>query len=129
MPPAEQGGELVARVGCLSCHKLDDRDGRVGPELAFTAVQRDRPWLLAHFHDPKSVVPGSLMPPYPLPAAAFESLSAYLLSRTPPAVPADPAGQYAGALRPLPWRQGAGRRGDLLPISIPGRATSPRPRS
>jgi len=94
MPPAERGRVLLPQIGCLSCHKLDDRDGKVGPELAFTAAQRDRAWLMTHFHDPKSVVPGSLMPPYPLPEAAFDSLSLYLLSRKPPAVPADPAAQF-----------------------------------
>lgn len=94
LPPVEQGRALLPRVGCLSCHKLEEADGRVGPELAFTAVQRDHPWLMAHFKDPKSVVPGSLMPPYPLPDAAFDSLSLYLLSQTPPAIPAAPAEQY-----------------------------------
>lgn len=95
LPPVERGKALLPQAGCLSCHKLGDRDGKVGPELAFTSVQRDHEWLMAHFHDPKSVVPGSLMPPYPLPDAAFDSLSLYLLSHTPPAVPAEPAQQYA----------------------------------
>ena len=94
LPPVERGRELVPRVGCLSCHKLGDRDGRVGPELSYAAAQRDHAWLMAHFKDPKSVVPGSLMPPYPLPEAAFDSLSLYLLSLQPPAVPATPAEQY-----------------------------------
>jgi mono/diheme cytochrome c family protein len=94
MTAAERGRVLLPQVGCLSCHKLDDRDGKVGPELAFTAVQRDHTWLMTHFHDPKSVVPGSVMPPYPLPEPAFDSLSVYLLSRKPPAVPADPAAQF-----------------------------------
>jgi sulfur oxidation c-type cytochrome SoxX len=94
LPPVEQGQALLPRVGCLSCHKLDDRDGKVGPELAYTAAQRDRAWLMAHFHDPKSVVPGSLMPPYPLPQQTFDSLSLYLLSRKPPAIPPTPAEQF-----------------------------------
>ena len=93
--PAQRGAALLPRVGCLSCHKLDERDGRVGPELAFTSAQRESPWLLAHFRDPKSVVPGSLMPPYPLPDDIFDSLSAYLLSRRVPDVPADPEKRFA----------------------------------
>jgi mono/diheme cytochrome c family protein len=95
MTPVEKGEALLPRVGCLSCHKLGDRDGRVGPELAFTSLQRDQGWVMKHFEDPKSVVPGSLMPPYPLPGESFESLTAYLLSRPVPALPADPAQQYA----------------------------------
>jgi cytochrome c oxidase cbb3-type subunit 2 len=51
--------------------------------------------MMTHFRDPKSVVPGSVMPPYPLPAQTFESLSAYLLGRKVPAIPTEPAQQYA----------------------------------
>lgn len=94
LPPVERGQALLPQVGCLSCHKLGEQDGQVGPELAFTAVQRDHAWLMAHFRDPKSVVPGSLMPPYPLPEAAFDSLSLYLLAQTPPPIPTAPAEQY-----------------------------------
>ena len=92
---AARGEALLTKVGCLSCHRLDERDGRVGPDLAFAAAQRGKPWLLAHFKDPKSVVPGSLMPPYPLPDDIFEDLSDYLLSRPMPQLPADTAQQYA----------------------------------
>jgi mono/diheme cytochrome c family protein len=92
---AKKGEALLPKVGCLSCHKLGDRDGRVGPELAFASQQRDHDWVMKHFKDPKSVVPGSLMPPYPLPADTFESLTAYLLTRPVPPVPADPAQQFA----------------------------------
>jgi len=94
MDPVKKGETLLPLVGCLSCHRLGDRDGRVGPELAFTPLQRDHDWMMAHFRDPKSVVPGSVMPPYPLPAVTFESLSAYLLSRTTPPVPPAPAEAY-----------------------------------
>jgi mono/diheme cytochrome c family protein len=94
LPPAEKGAALLPRVGCLSCHKLDDRDGKVGPDLAWTNSQRERPWLMAHFQDPKSVVPGSVMPPYPLPTPIFDVLSTYLLSRSAPALPADPTAQF-----------------------------------
>lgn len=91
---AARGEALLPKVGCLSCHRLEGRDGRVGPDLAFTSAQRDRPWLLTHFEDPKSVVPGSLMPPYPLPGDIFDDLSAYLLSRSLPAIPSTPAERY-----------------------------------
>jgi mono/diheme cytochrome c family protein len=95
LAPGKKGEALLPKVGCLSCHKLGDRDGRVGPELAFTSQQRDHAWVMAHFKDPKSVVPGSLMPPYPLPGETFESLTAYLLTRPVPPLPAEPAQQFA----------------------------------
>ncbi len=95
LDPAKRGETLVPRVGCLSCHRLDGRDGRVGPDLAFTSAQRDYAWLIGHFRDPKSLVPGSVMPPYPLPGDTFDALSRYLLSRPLPKVPPEPAQQYA----------------------------------
>lgn len=95
LDPVRRGEALVPRVGCLACHRLDGRDGRVGPDLAFTSAQRDHPWLIGHFRDPKSLVPGSVMPPYPLPSDTFDALSRYLLSRPLPKVPPEPAQQYA----------------------------------
>jgi sulfur oxidation c-type cytochrome SoxX len=94
LPPVERGAALLPRVGCLSCHRLGDRDGHVAPDLAYTAAQRDRDWLMIHFRDPKAVVPGSLMPPYPLPNDVFESLALFLQSQPLPALPEDPAAQY-----------------------------------
>jgi sulfur oxidation c-type cytochrome SoxX len=95
MAPAERGGAFLPKAGCLSCHRLDDRDGRVGPDLAFASMQRERPWLLTHFKDPKALVPGSLMPPYPLPNDIFDDLSTYLLSRKAPDVAQGPEKRYA----------------------------------
>ncbi len=94
LEPVERGAALLPRVGCLSCHKLDERDGKVGPELSYTAAQRDPEWVMTHFKDPKSVVPGSLMPPYPLPKESFDSLTRYLLARPVPAVAEAPAEAY-----------------------------------
>jgi mono/diheme cytochrome c family protein len=94
LAPAAQGEALLPKVGCLSCHKLDGRDGRVGPDLAWTSQQRDVPWLAGHFKDPKSVVPGSLMPPDPLPDPIFDALSQYLLARAAPEIPADAGERY-----------------------------------
>jgi sulfur oxidation c-type cytochrome SoxX len=91
----ERGRAFLPKAGCLSCHRLDERDGRVGPDLAYVAAPRQEPWMMAHFKDPKSVVPGSLMPPYPLPDALFGDLSRYLLSRKLPALPAEPEKQFA----------------------------------
>jgi len=91
---AAQGEALLPKVGCFACHKLDDRDGRVGPDLAYTNSQRDHAWLMDHFQNPKAVVPGSVMPPYPLPNEIFNSLAQYLLSRNSPTIPSEPASQF-----------------------------------
>ena len=92
--PAQRGEVLLPRVGCLSCHRQGERDGRVGPDLDWAGKQRPEPWLMDHFKDPKAVVPGSLMPPYPLPNEIFADLSAWLLARPLPAIPEGPAERY-----------------------------------
>ncbi len=134
--PLASPGARPARRGAPPARRLPrpatssaTRDGRVGPELAFTSAQRDETWMLAHFRDPKSVVPGSLMPPYPLPDDIFESLSAYLLSRRVPDDPGRPEKRYARALLALPRREGAGQRPHRRATSTRSRATSRRRRS
>lgn len=95
MASADRGALMVQSVGCLACHKLDATDGKVGPDLAYSAAQRDATWLMTHFKDPKSVVAGSIMPPYPLPEDIFQSITDYLLVKPVPPIPADPKEQYA----------------------------------
>lgn len=38
---------------------------RVGPDLSRVGGKYDRQWHVAHFKDPRSLVPGSVMPPFP----------------------------------------------------------------
>ena len=90
----KRGETLLPLAGCLSCHKLGDKDGLVGPDLDYASAQRDHGWLLAHFKDPRSVVPGSIMPPYPLPTEAFVALTEHLATRPLPKFPDDPEGEY-----------------------------------
>ena len=47
------------------------------------AEHRNATWLIPHFKNPSSVVPGSSMPPVTLPDAALNSLSAFVLKLTP----------------------------------------------
>jgi cytochrome c oxidase cbb3-type subunit 2 len=37
---------------------------RVGPDLSRVGGKYDRQWHVAHFRDPRSLVPGSVMPPF-----------------------------------------------------------------
>jgi cbb3-type cytochrome c oxidase subunit II len=38
---------------------------RVGPDLSRVGGKYDRQWHVSHFRDPRSLVPGSVMPPFP----------------------------------------------------------------
>ena len=38
---------------------------RVGPDLSRVGGKYDRQWHVTHFRDPRGLVPGSVMPPFP----------------------------------------------------------------
>jgi cbb3-type cytochrome oxidase cytochrome c subunit len=52
----------------------------VGPDLSYVGDHRDENWLKAHFKDPSSLVPGSIMPSYHLKEEELQKLTAYMLS-------------------------------------------------
>ena len=69
---AARGAQLIQGYACLSCHKLGDRDGGISPDLSYEGLLRDQPWLMDHFHNPRSRVPDSNMPVFGLPDAEFQ---------------------------------------------------------
>lgn len=83
--PAARGEQLVAERSCTACHKLGDRDGHIAPDLSYEGLIRDEDWIMAHFRDPKSRVPDSIMPVFGFPEADFRAVAAYLKTRSTPA--------------------------------------------
>ena len=82
---AARGEQLIAQKACASCHKLGDKDGKISPNLDYEGLIRDSDWLMAHFKDPRSRVPDSIMPSFPFVEADFQSMALYLQARnTPP---------------------------------------------
>jgi len=56
---------------------------RVGPDLSRVGGKYDRQWHVSHFRDPRSLVPGSVMPPFPWlvgDAGKQDALIAYIQS-------------------------------------------------
>ncbi len=83
---AERGRQLIDERACLACHKLEDKDGRVAPDLSWTGLMRDEEWIAAHFRDPRSRISDSIMPAFRFAPVEFQAMTAYLSSRrTPPA--------------------------------------------
>jgi mono/diheme cytochrome c family protein len=81
-----RGEQLITDHSCTACHKLGDHDGHIAPDLSYEGLIRDGDWLMAHFHEPKSRIPDSIMPVFGFPDADFGSITTYLESRnTPPA--------------------------------------------
>lgn len=81
---ASRGQQLIADRSCTACHKLGEHDGHIAPDLSYEGLIRDNDWLLAHFNQPKSRVPDSIMPVFGLPEADFQSMASYLETQNKP---------------------------------------------
>lgn len=79
-----KGRELIDKNACLACHKLEDKDGEIAPDLNYTGLMRDEKWLMDHFVDPRSRISDSIMPALRVTPADFQAITAYLLSKTTP---------------------------------------------
>lgn len=53
---------LIERKGCLSCHSLNGKGGKMGPPMQTIAAWSDAERMTQYITDPKSVNPGSIMP-------------------------------------------------------------------
>jgi len=85
MPTAARGEQLIAERSCTACHRLGDKDGHIAPDLSYEGLTRDDAWIMAHFREPKSRIPDSIMPVFGFADADFQSISAYLKTRNTPA--------------------------------------------
>jgi sulfur oxidation c-type cytochrome SoxX len=79
---AARGEQLIQGYACLSCHKLDDHDGAISPDLTREGLMRDPAWLTEHFRNPRSRISDSNMPAFGLPDKDFEDMSTYLMTCT-----------------------------------------------
>jgi ubiquinol-cytochrome c reductase cytochrome b subunit len=79
--PIRVGGAAIDREDCRQCHQIYGEGGRRGPALQHLLGKRDKDWLVAHFKEPKKLVPGSKMPPFKfLPDDELSAMSDYLLT-------------------------------------------------
>jgi mono/diheme cytochrome c family protein len=80
-----RGEQLIGERSCTACHKLADHDGHIAPDLSYEGLIRDEDWMMAHFREPKSRIPDSIMPVFGFSEADFRSVTAYLKTHaTPP---------------------------------------------
>lgn len=89
-PPIPRRPELVAAKsdeshlfqdkGCLLCHPLRGQGGKLAPDLASLAGQRNADWLFQHFKEPRRAAPRAQMTPARLSDAEANELTRYVLS-------------------------------------------------
>jgi sulfur oxidation c-type cytochrome SoxX len=78
--PIKKGEQLVNERACNACHKLGEKDGGIAPDLSFEGLMKEDKWIVAHFKDPRAVVPDSIMPTFTFADSDFTAMSAYLSS-------------------------------------------------
>ena len=79
-PAVKQGKRLYTHLGCSGCHRIHGEGVLVGPDLSYVGDSRNEDWLIRHFKDPQAMVPGSIMPAFPLSDLEHQQLTAYMLS-------------------------------------------------
>lgn len=81
LSPEELAGiGYYRRENCASCHAPGNP---LGPDLTTLNTKRDAKWMVAHFRDPQSVVPGTTMPPILLKDSQLSALAAFLIKLKP----------------------------------------------
>lgn len=79
--PVARGGQLVNERACVACHKLGDQDGGIAPDLSFQGLLKEEKWVIAHFKDPRALVPDSIMPTFGFSDADYQSMATFLMNQ------------------------------------------------
>lgn len=94
--------QLVAEKNCRACHTINDRGGTIGPDLTYVGekspeqydysrllgVKTAFAWHVAHFQNPKALVPETVMPNFGFNSRDAQSLSLLVMSWRRHTVPA-----------------------------------------
>jgi cbb3-type cytochrome oxidase cytochrome c subunit len=94
---------LVETKGCRACHTINDRGGRIGPDLTrvgekapeqydYTRLSGQRTafaWHVAHFKDPRALSADTVMPNFNFTTEQAQALSMLVLSWRRAEVPAE----------------------------------------
>jgi ubiquinol-cytochrome c reductase cytochrome b subunit len=82
LSPEELSGLAYFRKeNCKACHASAPGQKSIGGELV-NASRHPIPWLIDHFKNPAKMVPGSTMPPFPMPDDQLTALSKFVTKLT-----------------------------------------------
>ncbi len=54
--------DILRESKCLACHKFQDEDGQVAPDLTYMAYMRWKDYIRTFLHNPVKEIPGAIMP-------------------------------------------------------------------
>lgn len=83
---ADNGKELIATVGCISCHQVEGIENSIkvgsqkGPYLTGTGSKVDKDWLVTWLKKPNHYQEDTIMPSFRLSDQEANDMAAYLLS-------------------------------------------------
>jgi cytochrome c2 len=97
-----QGKLLVTEKNCRACHTINSRGGTIGPDLTYVGdkspeqydysrmlgVKTAFAWHVAHFQNPKSLVPETVMPNFGFNSRDAQSLGLLVMSWKRSTIPA-----------------------------------------
>ena len=70
--------EVFTSMGCIACHSVGGKGGKIGPELDTVATRLDRAYLKKWISDPQKIKPGTAMPKLPLTPEQLTEVLDYL---------------------------------------------------
>jgi cbb3-type cytochrome oxidase cytochrome c subunit len=78
IPSSEEGRQLFQQKGCLGCHSIGGKGGKIGPALDDVGMRRSPEWMMQHFRDPQAVSPGTVMPRFGFTESEARALTDFL---------------------------------------------------
>ena len=78
IPSVGEGQRLFQQKGCIGCHSIGGKGGKIGPALDDVGLRRSSEWMIRHFRDPQAVSPGTVMPRFGFTEAEARALTEFL---------------------------------------------------
>ena len=75
----ERGKKIFGESRCITCHPVEGKGGRIGPDLGKVSSKVRPAWLFRWIKDPKALLPDTKMPTYGFSDQEARDLVAYLV--------------------------------------------------
>lgn len=75
--------DLLRQKKCLACHKYEDEDGQIAPDLTYLGYMRSKDYVRGFLRNPGQKIPGAVMPWITISGEAEERILSSLAQRDP----------------------------------------------